>query len=226
MRFVLVAISLLVGSEAFAGYDATWYRQELWSGEWPSGFAVVKPDVTIMARTAMDKDLKPTVSCRLPYRAVFSPWNTARNKASNAHYWTASKIVRMTAKQAFTFEDQNDDAVKVPLKKGEAIEYLMYYAEGIFAVRVRGKKYTVDQSLLEKVDSPPDPANPQEEWLSLTCTDGQAAWIAMSDLVVKDKAGEEIPMDGLWRASMDSPGVPEHGKARDLTDAEIVRGPQ
>ncbi len=221
MRLALILTGLFISTAALAGYDKTWHQAEFWSGEWPHGFSVVKPNVTVPARTAMDTDLKPTISCKLPYRAVFNPWNTARSKASNAHYWTASKIVTMTAKQDFTFVDE---AVKLPIKKGDTLEYLIYYGEGSFAVRIRGKTYRGDQDLLEKMESVPD--SPNHEWLRLTCVDGQTAWIYLPDLTIKNKDGDDTYIDGLWNASIGNPGVIEYGKARDLTEAEIKRGPE
>src|SRR5262245_32728803 len=74
------------------GYDKSWYISEFWSGETPGGFAVTRKNVTVTARSAMDKKLPRTVACPLPYLAVIHPWNKARNQKNQARFFTATKI--------------------------------------------------------------------------------------------------------------------------------------
>lgn len=208
---------------ARAGYDETWYTTDFWSGEYPNGFAVARPDVVVQARTAMDKGLAPSVACALPYKAVFSPWNEERNRLSEARYVTASRIVPLVARQDFPFE-RYDGTEPLQIAKGQQIEYLIYGAEGYFRVRIDGTEYEADQGLFDDVEPVADDAFVQEEWLSLRCENGEHAWILMEDLLQTGADGADGYADGLWSATGGGPGFVEYGRVRDLTDAEIAAG--
>jgi hypothetical protein len=224
MRYlVLISMTLLLGAEAFASYDNSWYQTEFWSGEWPNGFSVTKKDVTVLGRTAMDKDLVASVICKLPYKAVFNPWNDVRTAQSQASYMTASKIVVLTALKDFRL----DDGVNaVDVSKGDQIEYLIYGAEGSFLVRYMGVEYWADQSLWNdgKVTELSEDSTQQDEWLRLNCENGETAWLFTPELTTTDRQGNSVYIDGLCRASIGSPGVDDYGHARDLTDAEAKAG--
>jgi hypothetical protein len=133
---------------AHTGYDKSWFISEFWSGEYPPGFSVTRKNTFLMARSAMDKSLARSVACAMPYLAVIHPWNTRRNQKRKVTYWSASRIVNLVAKEDFTFES---DAAKIPIKKGDVIEYFRYDAEGAFEVRIKRKQYTAHQDLFEHV---------------------------------------------------------------------------
>lgn len=223
-----------------SGYDSSWYVTGYWPGEWPVGFSVARPSVTVTARSGMDKKLPRSVVCDLPYRAVFNPWNDARNAKSHVEYFTASKILDLTALKDFKLDD---DGKPVVVKKGQVVEYLSYLSEGWFIARINGKIYdsygVADQSLFDdgKLSQPPanSGANAVDQWLSLRCVNGKTAWIITSDLLIPRPADEkdqcfqpEAPcmrwIDGLWNASMANPGIQDYGAASDLTDADIRGG--
>jgi hypothetical protein len=209
---------------ATAGYDESWYTTDFWSGEYPNGVAVAKPDVVIQARAAMVKGLAPSVACALPYKAVFHPWNEERNRLSEARYLTASKIVPLTARVDFTYQPYEDGAAPIPIKKGQLIEYLIYGAEGYFRIRIGGTEYEAGQELFDNIEPVGDDAFVQEEWLNLRCGDGQQAWIYMNELANIGEDGQVTYPDGLWVVGGGGPGFVEYGLVRDLTDAEIAAG--
>jgi hypothetical protein len=220
---ILASVVLLAAGAAAADYDESWYRAEFWSGEYPNGFAVAAPDVTVPARTAMDRTLEPSIACPLPYKAVFSPWNEERSRLSEARYFTASRIVPLVAASDFPFEhDQPGSPLRI--RRGQQIEYLIYGAEGSFLVRIDGQEYTAYQELFDQVEPVEDEDFLQEEWLNLRCADGTEAWIFMGDLLQSAADGSVGYVPGLWSATGGGPGFVEYGQVRDLTDEEIAAG--
>ena len=112
----------------------------------------------------MDLKLPVTIECELPFKAVFHPWNQGRT----ANYFTAAKIIPMTANEPVTLGYEGEDQAEVAA--GDTVEYLIYGAEGMFTVRYKGKLYTADQSLLEKMTYDEEMMEiPQDEWLNVTC---------------------------------------------------------
>ncbi len=211
-----IILSLLVCQSAWAGYDSSWHQAEYWSGEYPSAYSVIKRDVKVQARKGMDKDLAKDVTCELPYLAVFSPWNNPRNEKNKARYYTASKIVKLIAKQDFDFPTDDDKVLKI--KKGQVIEYLIYGGEGYFTVRINGKEMGADQSLFEQVEPTKESDFVQEEWIHLECANKVTAWIHTADLeVVNTQTGETKRIDGISDAGN---GIEGYGTVRDLTEKE------
>lgn len=212
MRFsFLFAAILVLSGNVYAAYDDSWYQTEFWSGEWPPGFSVIKEGVVVPARRGMSKEMPTTFNCPLPYKAVFHPWNDRRNQLSDVHYWTASKIVNMTVKDAFTFN--NDEGVKIDMKPGEIIKYLIYGSEGSFLISIRGLEYVAYQELFNHVVSVPDKAFVEDRWLQLNC-DNKMMWIYLNDLY--DSKNEWI--DGI---SGPGKGIKSYGVVEDLTDSDV-----
>jgi hypothetical protein len=220
---ILAAAAVLLTTGAAAAYDDSWYVTEFWSGEYPNGFAVAAPDIAVPARAAMDREAPASLTCPLPYKAVFSPWNEQRNQANEAKYFTASKIVPLVATADFVFE-HGEAAPPLQVKRGQPIEYLIYGAEGSFLVRIDGKEYWAYQEQLEQVEAVDDTTSVQEEWLSLRCADGTQAWILTEDLLASGEDGQVRYRDGLWSTAGTGPGFVEYGIVRDLTDEEIAAG--
>jgi hypothetical protein len=204
--FLLAALS----APAMAAYDNTWYQGDYWSGEYPTGFSVVKSGVKVPARAIMDLDAAKNISCALPKRAVYHPWNSARK----ATYRTASKIVVLTAKEDLRLGDgvaEPDNRVTV--RKGETLEYLMYASEGMFTVRFQGKKYDADQSLFASIEEVKQEQFHEHAWLQLTCLSGKKAWIFMGDLSTVNEAGDTVYLPGLDSWGL---GMRKYGDVRDL----------
>jgi hypothetical protein len=81
-RFPFLATFLLVLSAAVPvkAYDASWYKSDGWSGEYPYGFTMAK-DTTILIRETLDRDAPKTMSCDLKKGATYHQWNSDRVKS-------------------------------------------------------------------------------------------------------------------------------------------------
>lgn len=210
--FLLMTALLLASIQAFAGYDAAWYQDDFWSGEYPNGFSVVKRGVSVPARMQMDPAAAKSITCRLPYRAVYHPWNEARK----AQFRTASRIVPLVASADVYLGDGLEERVLV--KKGETIEYLMYQAEGTFSVRFQGKVYGADQGLFSSVEPYDQTQMQEDQWVRVRCLNGKNAWIFLRDLMVQNGEGETVYARGLDSWSL---GFREYGKVTDLTRKDL-----
>ena len=201
-----------LSSAAFAGgYDSSWYKAKRWSGEYPDGVSVVKTGINVKGRTSLSKELKPTVNCDLPYRAVFQPWNARRAQISHVSFYTLSKIQTLVAKEDFDFVADYQTGKKLAIQKGQAIEFLMYDQEGFFLVRINGEEYSADTSLFTHIEGYTGEtfsiAQDSDEWLRLTCKNGNRAWLLVEEL----KSVRGIVMDG---------NIKDYGTSRDLTARE------
>jgi hypothetical protein len=196
---------------AFADYEHTWFWSKGWSGEYPPGFSVTKSHITVMARSAMVKDMPREVACELPYLAVIHPGNPERIRKSDMQFFSATKIIKMIAKEEFDFGDD------VEVKKGERIEYIRNLSEGDFSVRINGETYTADQSLWEFVDKPSRDQFVEEDWVLLTCQGGNLAYIFLDDVRIKGPNHTLTFPPGISMAeSVDG------GQSRDLTEQEAA----
>jgi hypothetical protein len=141
--------------------------------------------------------------------AVIHPWNAGGINKNGIEFISASKIVPMIAKQDFKFSGYaGEKAVKFPVKKGMTLNYLRYNAEGTFEIEISGRQYTADQDLFDHVDDTSLADSAADQWVLMTCTNGNRAYIYFDDLV---------NVAGIADVG---PGVTEYGKARDLTPAE------
>jgi hypothetical protein len=210
---LLVLVILLESASAFAGYDDTWFQSNFWSGEYPPGFSVTKKRTTLMARSGMDKDLPRDVACEMPYLALIHPWNKERIRKSNMQFFSATKIIKMVAKEDFDFGDD------VAVKKGEVIEYIGNGAEDFFGVRIRGKRYTAGEDLFVFVETPAQDQFVEDDWVLLTCQGGNRAYIFVHDLGVRGWSDAPAFVPGI---SDTGPGQEGYGSARDLTEQEAA----
>lgn len=188
MKSLFVFISLLLVTQAHAQYDNSWYKADYWPGEYPAGFSVIKKGVKIPARSEMTKDVAVSLQCPVEFKSVYHEWNQKKR----AEYTTFSKIVPLTVKEDFEFlaSYEDEEEVRIPLKKGDVIEYLVYGAEGWFTVRINGKEYGADQDLFTKVEDVDQNSFQDDEWLTLNCG-GQKAYVLFSDLYTVDADGNE-----------------------------------
>ena len=165
----------------------------------------------------MDKAAARDVTCKLPYLAVVHPWNKRRNAKGKITFLSATRIVHLVVKEPFVFDGLGGDKrIKVPLKKGDAIDYIRNDAEGAFEVRIFGKQYTAGQNLFDRVQDVAQDQFVEEDWVVLTCEDGNRAAILLSDLM----PGSGDAKDWVAGISGVGPGQTGYGQARDLTAAE------
>lgn len=204
----LSLIAAFAGSAFAVPYDSAWHQADFWSGEYPNGVAVIQQNLTVQGRMDMDKDAPANVTCALPYKANFHPWNQTRTETSQVTYRTASKIVPLIAKEDFELGEQQ--AMKV--SKGDVIEYLIYHSEGWFAVRYKGLEYEADDSLFEKVEEVSQDQFVQDEWMYLTCENGAKTWLYLPGLQTAE---------GEWLPGLRGPKIEGYGEASDLTDKDL-----
>lgn len=212
MKFISSLLVLMFCGVSHASYDNTWYQTDFWSGEYPNGFSVTNPKGAVLSgRTGMDTTLPRNIKCKLPSKATFHPWNESRNKKNKVSYYQASQIVPMVAAKNFDYKfaiplaPGIDEVVVLNIKKGEIVNFLVYYAEGAFRMSYQGKEYEVNQDLLEEenfvASSVFDQKN--DEWLSLTCNNGKKAWLLLSEVMENTKLVAPA-------------NIIEYGKAEDL----------
>lgn len=218
---VMVLMSAASGSGQPAsqpsGYDNSWYISDVWSGEYPKGFSVTRPDTAVSGRRSMDKAAPRDVACKLPYLALIHPWNKRRVAANGIKFLSATKIVRLIAKEAFVFDDAGGNSrAKIRLKKGDVIEYIRNDAEGSFEVRIAGKQHTAGQDLFDHMEDVRDDQFVEDDWAALTCVGGNRAYILLGDLGL-DSDDPKAQVAGI---SGVGPGQTGYGNARDLTAAE------
>jgi len=83
-------------------YDDTYYVAGFWAGEYPNGFAISAPDVTIQARKVMHIDAQRDVSCPLPQNANYHPWNAARGETDGLEFQSVIKKTAITITSSVT----------------------------------------------------------------------------------------------------------------------------
>lgn len=169
------------------GYNASWGQFDFWSGEYPNGFAVTEAGISVMGHTEIRRDAEPTVSCPLPHKATYSPWNNERIESDKLEFASFVYQVPITINEDVTVDTYlGDVAVKLNLKAGDVLTYRTYLGEGYFMAEKDGDEYEIGQSDLPEStvfgDSPPD-----EEWLRVTCADDGStrAWLRYEDAMAK-----------------------------------------
>lgn len=214
MKPLFFVLSLLISVSASAAYDATWYQTDFWSGEYPAGFSVVKKGITVPARTQMDKDLKTSLVCPVDYKGVYHPWNPKQR----ATFTTFSKIVPLIVKEdADILVYGIDSEVKIPMKKGDVIEFLVYGGEGWFTVRINGENYDADQGLFEQVEPVDQSVFLYDQWLEIDCV-GKKAYVLFEDLYTVDGDGNEKFINGLDSWFL---GFRDYGSVTDLSNKDL-----
>ncbi len=196
-------------------YDATWYKTDFWSGEYPHGFTL-NEDVTTQIRADHDPKAQKDIACTMEKGATYHPWNGDRVKSSKLEFLSFVPIETYVIKAPVTFtlhDEQTKSDVTVSFKQGDEWTYLTYYGEGAFRMKFQDKVYAAEQDLFEaskekdgkKTDTQVD------EWLKLTCANGATGWLLLGDV--------------LGQPGYDSPKYVEYGVAVDKVIAATDPGP-
>lgn len=191
-------------AQSISPYDESWYRAPFWSGEYPSGFTVLK-DVTLGIRPVLDPAAAPSVSCLLREGATYHMWNFPRVAADALSFVSFTKIDELevtVAYDAVLHAEPDGAAVSVHFAPGSRWRELVYYGEGAYLMEYEGALYSGDQGLVEVSRSLLGDSG-YDEWLRVNCANNQWGWILMRDLV-KDQE------------SFDSPNIVDYGVAADL----------
>jgi len=128
---------------------------------------------------------------------------------------------RQPRKEDFDFEGYvGEQRITVHVKKDEILKYLRNDAEGAFEIEIAGKQYTADQDLFEHVEEVPNDVFVEEDWVLLTCEQGNRAYIYLPDLILGTQESGLRYVPGIADVG---PGQVDYGKARDLTRSEARR---
>lgn len=205
------AAATFVASLAFAApaqaYDDTWYKADIWAGEYPSGFTL-ESDVVTKIRDAADPDAPRTIDCALKKGETYHPWNEARVRSSKLEFVSFEKKVEYVVRTPNTltiYNEKTESDVEVAFAAGDVWTYLAYYAIGTFRLEFQGTHYKADHALVKisflRSGKLPDHEHTYDEWLKLTCANGPTGWLLFAD-VAEDPQFKQ-------------PNFPEYGKALD-----------
>jgi hypothetical protein len=189
-------------------YDASWYRANGWSGEYPDGFTMAS-NVTTKIRASPNVDAPKSISCVLRKGATYHQWNKKRVISDRLEFVSFTKIETYELNASFTVDLQRQsdgEDTTLQFKKGDQWLYLAGPAEGTFLVKFNDTIYTADQDLFEKSTKVESPSNDEEstydEWLKLKCANGAVGWILFNE--IKDSP------------EFATPNITGYGYARDL----------
>jgi hypothetical protein len=191
-----------------AKYDASWYRANAWSGEYPDGFTMAS-NVATKIRGSPNLDAPKSIPCMLRKGATYHQWNKKRVIADRLDFISFTKIETYELNAAFTVElrrqSESDDTI-IQFKKGDQWLYLAGPVEGKFLIRFNDAIYIAGQDLYEKSTKVEAPGNDDEstydEWLKLRCANGAVGWILFNEI----KDGREFA----------APNITGYGYASDL----------
>ena len=191
-----------------AKYDASWYKANGWSGEYPDGFTMAS-NVTTKIRGSLELDAPKSISCVLRKGATYHQWNKKRVISDRLEFISFTKIETYELNASFTVElrRQSDGGdTTIQFKKGDAWLYLAGLAEGTFLIKFNDTIYVADQDLFDKSAKSEAPVNGDEstydEWLGLRCVNGAVGWIFFNEI-------KDAP-------AFSAPNITRYGYASDL----------
>ena len=166
-------------------YDETQYTiTGFWAGEYPSGFAIAREDVTLYGYDDVVEGFSPTKACPMLHKAAYHPWNAARNEADQIIYKSVvpKTLITMLADTVIdTATGQTE--IKLDLKAGETLTYITYIGENWFIAEYDGVEYEFNGgSFTADIADFPDISTP-DEWVNVACTDGTRAWLKYADAI-------------------------------------------
>jgi hypothetical protein len=171
-----------------AKYDASWYRANGWSGEYPDGFTMAG-NVTTKIRGSPNLDSPKSISCVLRKGATYHQWNKNRVISDRLEFISFTKIETYDLNASFTVElrrQSDGDDTTIQFKKGDQWLYLAGPVEGKFLIKFDDTIYIADQDLYEKSTKSETPVNDDEstydEWLKLRCANGAVGWILFNEI--------------------------------------------
>jgi hypothetical protein len=198
-------------------YDASWYKANGWSGEYPDGFTMTG-NVTTKIRERLNLDAPKSISCMLRKGATYHQWNKRRAISDRLEFISFTKVETYKLDASFTVElrrQSDGDDTTIQFKKGDQWLYLAGLAEGTFLIKFNDTIYIADQNLYEKstkVEAPVDGAeSTYDEWLKLRCANGAVGWILFNE--IKDSPDFAAPnLVGYGYASdlQSQPKAPSH----------------
>lgn len=171
-----------------AKYDASWYRSNGWSGEYPDGFTMAS-NVTAKIRASPNLDAPKSISCVLRKGATYHQWNKKRVISDHLEFVSFTKIETYELNASFTVElrrQSDGDDTTIQFKKGDQWLYLAGPVAGKFLISFSDTLYVADQDLYEKSTKVETAVNDEEstydEWLKLRCANGAVGWILFNEI--------------------------------------------
>jgi hypothetical protein len=185
--FVAFLPAVGAAGPAFA-YDASWYRANGWSGEYPDGFTMAT-DVTLNIRGSPDLDAPKSMSCALTKGSTYHQWNKKRSVSDQLEFIAFTKIRTYELRASFAAEvsrqsDGRDTTIE--FKTGDRWSYLTYLAEGNFLIKFGDTVYVAGQDLYDESTEVEAPVkgdrSTYDEWLKLKCANGAVGWIFFNEV--------------------------------------------
>jgi hypothetical protein len=185
--FLVTFLFVLTAAVPAKAYDASWYKSDGWSGEYPYGFTMAK-DMTILIRESLDPDAPKAISCDLKKGATYDQWNSNRVKSNQLEFVSLTKIKTYEVKSDFRDKltrESDSSTVNMIFKKGDRWFFLKYLGEGAFVLKYKNEIYVNGGRLFEKSTEISPPKSDQEtydEWLKLKCANSVVGWIFVKDI--------------------------------------------
>jgi hypothetical protein len=163
------------------GYSERWQQIDFWSGEYPSAFAIAEEGVIIKGMPEIKRDGATTVSCAVPHKATYSPWNGDRVGSDGLEFVTMVFQAKIAINEDVEVPAYSSDMqATLSFKAGDELTYKTYLGEGFFIASKDGADYEFGQEDLPAStvyeDGPDD-----ELWVRVLCDDDARAWVRYSD---------------------------------------------
>jgi|GEM_PF-2931061 len=175
-------------------YDDSFVAYPFWSGEYPNGFETGAEPVTVKGRLVMSPASPRSVSCTLPAKANFHPWNADRVSMDSLVFWTVSQPTTITVNEEFEawaipadMEFEGDDD-SLSLSAGDKIVYKRYLAEGFFIGEFRGTEYEMSEPEITEFVAFEKAEYGDHEWIEVNCQEGfgRRAWLRVDEMLATD----------------------------------------
>lgn len=189
-----------------SSYDATWHRENFWSGEYPNGFTMAAT-LTTPIRTRPDPAAPKSLPCRLKRGPTYHVWNKSRVASGKLQFVSYTRIETYQLKADYKTQlsrKSDNDSIDIGFRSGDRWSLLAPLSEGMFLMETGNTMYLAGQDLIdnsERLGESTDKPAVQDEWLGLRCANGTAGWILLGEI-------KENP-------AFADPNVPGYGEASD-----------
>lgn len=175
-------------------YDESFVAYPFWSGEYPNGFETGAEPVTVKGRVVMSPASPRSVSCTLPAKANFHPWNGDRVSMDSLVFWTVSQPKKITVEEDFeTFAlpvgtEYGDGNDMKTFSAGDEIIYKRYLAEGFFIGEFDGTEYEMSEPEMTEFVTFERAKYADHEWIEVNCEEGfgRRAWLRVDEMLTTD----------------------------------------
>ncbi|MCA8902952.1 MAG: hypothetical protein KDA53_17065 [Hyphomonas sp.] len=172
---------------ALAGYPEGWHVSYGWPGEYPAGFVVLDPGVSVDGRARPNKGEPATVSCALPQFANYQIWNRARVEGDELDFIVATKVQTITLSVDANIEYPTDNGMQMlELKAGDTLSYLRYLGEGFAIFGFDGGEYDFNEAELRDISDLASATITEDQWVDVPCKEGHRAWLLYDEVIAED----------------------------------------